>query len=403
MVQNVLLIWLDSSIDDNSNDCRNTITQLRRVVHTINTFIDCEKCIEFIENIGAEKACMIVSGALGQHVVPRIHHIFQVDSIFIFCGNKKRHEKWVKEWPKIKGLFTEISPICEALKQAAHQCEQNAISISFMATDVDVSKRNLDQLDPSFMYTQILKEILLTIKFEQQHIKEFIDYCRNVFADNKDELINVKELERKYRDTASIWWYTYEGFLYPMLNRALRLMDVDIIIKMGFFIADLHRHIERLHKEQFGSQNSGTNFTVYRGKGISKTEFEYMTKTNGGLISFNSFLSTSKIRQVSLDFALRGLPNQDMVGILFVMTIDPSKSTTPFASITDVSFYQSREDEVLFSMHTVFRICDTMTMIFVYLLIASEKRLFLTKKDGTDWVNFYSEWVNRTKLTKFMK
>jgi hypothetical protein len=35
MVQNVLLIWLDNNIDDNSNDCRNTITQLRRVVNNI--------------------------------------------------------------------------------------------------------------------------------------------------------------------------------------------------------------------------------------------------------------------------------------------------------------------------------------------------------------------------------
>ena len=28
MVQNVLLIWLDNNIDDNSEDCRNTITTI---------------------------------------------------------------------------------------------------------------------------------------------------------------------------------------------------------------------------------------------------------------------------------------------------------------------------------------------------------------------------------------
>jgi uncharacterized protein YrrD len=39
------------------------------------------------------------------------------------------------------------------------------------------------------------------------------------------------------------------------------------------------------------------------------------------------------------------------------MTIDPSKSTTPFASINGVSYFPA-EDEVLFSMHTVFRIQD---------------------------------------------
>jgi hypothetical protein len=86
-----------------------------------------------------------------------------------------------------------------------------------------------------------------------------------------------------------------------------------------------------------------------------------MTKTKGGLMSFNNFLSTSKDRNISLEFARRALCNPDMMGILFVMTIDPSKSTTPFASIKDVGYFQ-KEDEVLFSMHTVFRIDDIKQM-----------------------------------------
>jgi tetratricopeptide (TPR) repeat protein len=43
------------------------------------------------------------------------------------------------------------------------------------------------------------------------------------------------------------------------------------------------------------------------------------------------------------------------------MTIDPSISTTPFASITEVSCNKDRDD-ILFSMHTVFRICDIKPM-----------------------------------------
>src|SRR5437879_1497112 len=77
MVQNVLLIWLDNNIDDKNADCRNTIIQLRRVVNTINTFTDGEECIQFLENMHNEKACMIISGSLGQHIVPRIHNMSQ--------------------------------------------------------------------------------------------------------------------------------------------------------------------------------------------------------------------------------------------------------------------------------------------------------------------------------------
>ena len=273
MVQNVLLIWLDNNIDDKKEDCRNTVTQLRRVVNDATTFTDGEECIEFIEDINDNKVCMIISGSLGQHIVPRVHNMSQVDSIFIFCGNKKYHEQWAKEWSKIKGVFTEIAPICEALKQASQQCEQNAISISFVPTSGDGANKNLDRLDPMFMYTQIMKEILLIIKFEPQHFKEFIDYCRDIFEGNKEELVNVNKFERKYRDETPIWWYTYECFLYPMLNRALRMSDVDIIIKMGFFIGDLHRHIEELHKEQFGGHTKRENLHGLSWSRIVKGKF----------------------------------------------------------------------------------------------------------------------------------
>ena len=44
------------------------------------------------------------------------------------------------------------------------------------------------------------------------------------------------------------------------------------------------------------------------------------------------------------------------------MTIDPAQSTTPFASIKDVSYFGEEEDEVLFAMHSIFRIQDIQSM-----------------------------------------
>ncbi|UJR22463.1 hypothetical protein I4U23_025520 [Adineta vaga] len=131
-VQNILLIWLDNNIDENNEDCQHTITQLRLVVHSIHTFVDDDQCIEFIQGITNTKACLIVSGSLGQNIVLRVHDMSQIDSIFIFCSNKTRHSRWIKKWPKIKGIFTDIKRICDALKKTAQQCEQNASSISFI-------------------------------------------------------------------------------------------------------------------------------------------------------------------------------------------------------------------------------------------------------------------------------
>ncbi|CAF4220780.1 unnamed protein product, partial [Adineta steineri] len=93
------------------------------------------------------------------------------------------------------------------------------------------------------------------------------------------------------------------------------------------------------------------------GQGLSKEDFTEMTKTKGGLLSFNNFLSTSKNRDISLNFAQQAATNHDLIGILFIISINPIHSTTPFASVTDVSHF-NEEDEVLFSMHTIFRIGD---------------------------------------------
>ena len=345
MVQNVLLIWLDRNIDEKNADCRHTIDQLRCVVNTIHKYTSPDDCMKFLETIADEKACLIISGSLGQEIIDRIHKLVQVESIFIFCRNPSYHENWAKNWPKICGVFTDINSICSSLRQTVEQCEHNSTSISFMKTT------NVNQLDVSFMYTQIFKEILSTIEFDRQHIRDYLDFCREQFKENASELKNIKQFKAKYTPKTSIWWYSKNCFLYPMLNRALRTMDVDVIIKMGFFIVDLHRQLEKLH----GQQNPHDTFVVYRGQGLSTNDFKQMSTTIGGLLAFNNFLSTSKKRHISYDFALNATRNPDLVGVLFVMKIDPTKSTTPFAAINGYSVYPV-EDEILFSMHSVFRI-----------------------------------------------
>ena len=54
-MQNVLLIWLDSNIDDTNEDCHNTISQLRYAVNDVNTYTDGDQCVQFIDTITNNK------------------------------------------------------------------------------------------------------------------------------------------------------------------------------------------------------------------------------------------------------------------------------------------------------------------------------------------------------------
>jgi hypothetical protein len=359
VIQNFRLIWLDANIDEgNESVYRDTINHLRRTVNSIEIFTDADQCISFLTDIKDEKVFLIVTGYVGQRITPLIHDMPQLDSIYVLCGNKSRHEQWTKQWSKIKGVLTEISSVYELLKPAARQCDRNNMSISFAPTSNDTSHQNLDKLNQSFMYTQILKEILLTINFNDSHIKEFVDYCRSPLIGSDYEISRVDNFERKYHEHSPIWWYTSESFLYPMLNRALRLMDIDIIAKLGFFVNDLHRHIAQLHLEQICDDHHQQPFTVYRGQGLLKTDLDQMMKRKGRLISFNNFLSTSSDQNVSVMFAESSQSSPDSIGVLFEITIKPS---TNFSFVNKVSSYET-EDEILFSMHAVFRIGDIKEM-----------------------------------------
>ena len=356
IVQNYLLVWLDADATTSNEDSQHTLEQLRTTVNEVNTFSEPEQCLTFLQGIRVEKVFLIVSGSLGRDVVPRIHPMAQVDAIFIFCGDKSRHEEWVKKWPKVKGLYTQIKPICAALELSVKQCNQDSTPLSFaQVSGEDASEINLNQLEPSFMYTQLFKQTLLDMEHDRKTaVRDLVKYCQQAYAGNSAQLTLIEEFHRTYQQQRAIWWYTREGFTYQMLNRALRLLEADIIVNMGFFIHDLHQQIQQLHKEQLAGYG-GQPFFVYRGQGLSTGDFEKLKRSKGGLMSFNCFVSTSTKKDKPLVFAHSAALDQDRLGILFVMTIDPKISGTPFADIQEVSYYQD-EAEILFSMHTVFRI-----------------------------------------------
>ena len=355
-IQNFLLIWLDIHIDESDQtECSDAIAQFRQVTSSIKLFNDVDQCIDFISDIIEKKAFVILSGALTEDIISILQDIHQVNSIYLLCEEGSEVEQLTSQSPKLKGIFPEISSICEALKYDTRCYDQNVVSLSFIPATSGVSDPNLDQLDQSFMYSQILKEILLTIDFDQNHITDFATHCRKEFGNDSVELSTIDKLEEEYHEYMPIWWYTYPCCLYSMLNRALRTMKVDVIIKMGFFLRDLHQNIAEIHAEQYANQTHSPSFTVYRGQGMSHVDFDQLLKTKGGLMSFNNLLSTSADREISVAFAESNQADPDLVGVLFEISIDPTSSSTPFANIRNISYFHE-EEEILFSMHSVFRI-----------------------------------------------
>ena len=110
------LIWYDTSINREDPDDQNSIQQLRTVFNSVIIFKDEQTCLKFINKFRTKsKLFLIVSGSLGRNFIPKIEYLSQINSIYIFCGRKINHECWAKKHKKIKGVFDDITDLCECL------------------------------------------------------------------------------------------------------------------------------------------------------------------------------------------------------------------------------------------------------------------------------------------------
>jgi tetratricopeptide (TPR) repeat protein len=351
IIENYIIIWLDPNLDFSNEKNQELISQLRSIVNTVKTFADINKCVIFLEQIKNEKVFLIISDCFATKIASLEEQYTQLNSIYIFCDQKSKYDKIIKAYKKGKGVFTQMKPLCNELKKEINQLNNDLISISIVPAS---STTNLNELDPSFMYFQLLKENLLIIQYNHEMEKQQLaDYCCPLYLRNETETKRIAEFKENYSQKWPIWWYTLESFLYNMLNYALRTIDIETLLKMGFFIQDLHEQIKGLHsKLNFAKIPS----TIYRGQGMFNADFEKLKQAQGGLLSFNNFLSTSMKESTAEEFARRNLSDENIKkGILFEIEIDPTKSSVPFTPLKDLSAIPT-EEEILFSMSTVFRI-----------------------------------------------
>ena len=202
--------------------------------------------------------------------------------------------------------------------------------------------------EATFMYSRLLYLIFSEIEVSKDERDEFINMCRTESASNQTW---INEFERNYDPQRAIWWYTRATCVYSMLNQAFYALRIRILLAMKFIIRDLYSHLRKLQLQA----SFPATITVYRGQNMKHRDFERQLKNNiGGLLSVTTFWSTSRDMNVAQMFLER---DPHKVAVIFEMEIDTTVDTdkSPFADIHNESAIED-EDEVLFSIGTVFRI-----------------------------------------------
>ncbi|CAM4895674.1 unnamed protein product [Rotaria socialis] len=345
-------LWLDQSVNT-TQDNLETQKELRQVINHLRTFDDMDKCEQYIRQITTEKVVLIVSGALGRDLVPRLHELPQFSACYVFCQDQKRNEEWANKYHKVNGVFVSRSKLVSQIskdQQSRAKLEEGA-SISI----ITAGSQSLEARNAIFMWFQLFIEVLLRMHHKSNDRKELLDICKKSYRGNQQEMEIIDEFEKNYKAENAVWWYTRESCFYRMMNKALRVQDFDMLFSFRFFITDIAKRIKSEHEKFIRTSDNRNIIRVYRGQMIGCDELELMKKSIGEFLSMNSFLSTSRNQSTALKF-IQCTPKTDgFPRILFEISIDPRLQTKAFADVSQISYFQY-EDEVLIMLGALFRI-----------------------------------------------
>ncbi|CAF1168611.1 unnamed protein product [Rotaria sordida] len=100
-LESVYMIWLDAEVNQLQHNI-DAQQQIQSIINHLKIFQNIQDCEKYINQISKDdRILLIVSGQLGQEIVPRIHHYRQIFSIYVYCMNKAKNEEWAKHFHKV--------------------------------------------------------------------------------------------------------------------------------------------------------------------------------------------------------------------------------------------------------------------------------------------------------------
>ena len=363
--EQITLIWLDIQLQQRSqftDDIDRTEEMLRELNDYVLLFSNESECLTRMESIKNETILLVISGSsASQNFLEKTHQIRHVDSIFIFCQNKRLYEPLLlnKDYCKLTGVFYEREPLASCITRSIELVNKQSAIFALYNVDKQKSARNLTRESGSFIFLQLVKQVLqkmLSNKEATQASKaEMLERCRLYYRGNRKALSDIDRFDRTYTPNQAIEWYTADSFLYRLINKSLRTEDIDELYKYRFYIVDLCACLAEQSKLLY---DSTTKMNVYRGVKLPQGERQRLCESIGHLISVNGYFSTSRNLKVSEAYAGVGSNHvcHGLDCVIFDIEVDLQQyPETILADVRHLSRF-SDEEEVLFDIGTVFKI-----------------------------------------------
>lgn len=356
------VIWADSNIEKIQDDLDTTSLIRRMVRGRLFAFNTIDRCINHIlDQSSNERILLIVSNSFGPKIAPFIHDFPQIHTIYIYCRKSTIAESWSKSYRKINRIFTSKQALLRQIGNdigVFNESEDLPMSIFHLEEKQNTLQKLTNESVKFLWYRSVLTVLPLMAKYCNSK-EEMLAECRKCYVNDEIENKKIDEFAQTYEPHNAFWWYTYDSFVYRLLNKALRTQNLEIIFKFRFFINDLHKQIHQFYREYLMKESRQHQLTVYRGQRLTMNEVDFLRTNIGEIISMNSFLSATTIRAIAEIFADTSDQTQEdspLQSVLFIIDLcNFDDETAPFAFIENYSCCQD-EEEVLFSIGAIFQV-----------------------------------------------
>lgn len=214
--------------------------------------------------------------------------------------------------------------------------------------------RHLPNENDRSLYFLTMMKILCETSFRGEELLETWMTLRNRYRNDGVKLNTIDKWSTSYDKNKAVTYYTESACLYYTINEVCGTENIQAIFPFRAYINDLHKRLKELGNPRPSNGNNTSPDPLYRGVRLPESVLQQLIDNKGGLISMNSFISTSADENVAKMFSCVGNTNKGTRPVLFKLCIN-GQIQQPFARITNESIYPV-EEETLFSPGTIWRI-----------------------------------------------
>lgn len=150
---------------------------------------------------------MIISSIeYAEKIISKTKDLQQIYSFYLLNENSTDEFHFFEPNWKIRGVFINLNEIYQMISNDIELVKRDLIGYSSL-------NLNTNSNDKTLIYFEILNEILLDSDETELALKELINFAREEYKDNEQELNLIDEFESDYQSERAIWWFTRSCFL----------------------------------------------------------------------------------------------------------------------------------------------------------------------------------------------